>query len=98
MSLPFIAGIGGCLSSPQAGVAPRWGARCRSPISQGSAALHPGLSNHAASRLHQSVTNNPTDSPTIGLILCQGRNRVVAEYALRGMTQPIGISEYELTR
>ncbi|OYV68418.1 MAG: hypothetical protein B7Z74_08355, partial [Deltaproteobacteria bacterium 21-66-5] len=41
---------------------------------------------------------HPTDSPTIGLILCQGRNRVVAEYALRGMTQPIGVSQYELTR
>jgi hypothetical protein len=41
---------------------------------------------------------HPTDSPTIGLILCQDRNHVVAEYALRGMTQPIGASVYELTR
>lgn len=39
-----------------------------------------------------------SDAPSIGLILCQDRNRVVAEYALRGMTKPIGISEYELTR
>ena len=39
-----------------------------------------------------------TDTPSIGLILCQDRNRVVAEYALRGMNKPIGISEYELTR
>jgi len=39
-----------------------------------------------------------TDSSSIGLILCQDRNRIVAEYALRGMTQPIGVSEYELTR
>jgi len=38
------------------------------------------------------------DRPSIGLILCQDRNRIVAEYALRGMTKPIGISEYELTR
>jgi predicted nuclease of restriction endonuclease-like (RecB) superfamily len=38
------------------------------------------------------------DSPSIGLILCQHRNRVVAEYALRGMKKPIGISEYKLTR
>ena len=38
------------------------------------------------------------DQPSIGLILCQERNRVVAEYALRGMSKPIGISEYELTR
>ncbi len=39
-----------------------------------------------------------SDSPSIGLILCQERNRVVAEYALRGMSKPIGVSEYELTR
>jgi len=41
---------------------------------------------------------NETDNPTIGLILCQDRKRVLAEYALRGMNKPIGISEYELTR
>ncbi len=41
---------------------------------------------------------NETDAPSIGLILCQDRNRVVAEYALRGMNKPIGVSEYELTR
>lgn len=39
-----------------------------------------------------------SDNQTIGLVLCQDRKKVVAEYALRGMTQPIGISEYELTR
>ena len=38
------------------------------------------------------------DAPSIGLILCQDRNHVVAEYALRGTSRPIGISEYELTR
>ena len=38
------------------------------------------------------------DAPTIGLILCQDRNHIVAEYALRGVDKPIGISEYELTR
>jgi len=39
-----------------------------------------------------------TDNPTIGLILCQDKKRVLAEYALRGMDKPIGVSEYELTR
>jgi predicted nuclease of restriction endonuclease-like (RecB) superfamily len=39
-----------------------------------------------------------SDAPTIGLILCQDRNQIIAEYALRGMDKPIGISEYELTR
>jgi predicted nuclease of restriction endonuclease-like (RecB) superfamily len=39
-----------------------------------------------------------SDNPTIGLILCQDKKKVVAEYTLRGMTKPIGVSEYELTR
>ncbi|MBC2712908.1 MAG: DUF1016 domain-containing protein [Desulfosarcina sp.] len=39
-----------------------------------------------------------SDNPTIGLILCQDKKRVLAEYALRGMDKPIGISEFELTR
>jgi len=38
------------------------------------------------------------DGPSVGLILCQQRNRVIAEYALRGVKKPIGVSEYELTR
>jgi predicted nuclease of restriction endonuclease-like (RecB) superfamily len=40
----------------------------------------------------------PTDKPTIGLILCQTKNKIMAEYALRGMNKPIGVSEFELTR
>jgi len=39
-----------------------------------------------------------TDKPTIGLILCQQSNRVLAEYALRGVDKPIGVSSFELTR
>ena len=39
-----------------------------------------------------------SDTPSIGLILCQEKNRIVAEYALRGLSAPIGVSEYELTR
>ncbi|MCA0176761.1 MAG: PDDEXK nuclease domain-containing protein [Proteobacteria bacterium] len=38
------------------------------------------------------------DAPTIGLILCQEPDRVLAEYALRGMSAPIGVSAFELTR
>jgi predicted nuclease of restriction endonuclease-like (RecB) superfamily len=39
-----------------------------------------------------------SDQSTIGLILCQQPNQVVAEYALRGVNNPIGVSGYELTR
>ena len=41
---------------------------------------------------------HPEDAPTIGLILCQEHNRVLAEYALRGVDKPIGVSAFELTR
>ena len=39
-----------------------------------------------------------TDQETIGLILCQTKDTIIAEYALRSLQKPIGISEYELTR
>lgn len=38
------------------------------------------------------------DNPTIGLILCQTKDRILAEYALRDIHKPIGVSDYELTR
>lgn len=38
------------------------------------------------------------DEPTIGLILCQEPDRLFAEYTLRGVDTPIGVSSYELTR
>lgn len=37
------------------------------------------------------------DRPSIGLILCRERNRVLAEYALRSLDRPIGVAEYRLT-
>ncbi len=36
------------------------------------------------------------DNPSIGLILCKDKNKVVAEYALKDMTKAIGVSEYKL--
>lgn len=42
----------------------------------------------------------PDERPTIGLVLCKTKNDVVAEYALRSSTSPIGVAEWqtELTR
>ena len=37
------------------------------------------------------------DAPSIGLVLCRGKSKVVVEYALRDMTKPVGVSEYRLT-
>ena len=48
--------------------------------------------------LVDDTLRHPSDQPSIGLILCQDNKRVLAEYALRGMDKPIGVSEYELTR
>lgn len=39
---------------------------------------------------------HPDDGPTIGLLLCKTKNKVVAEYALRGKDQPLGVAEYQL--
>ena len=39
---------------------------------------------------------DPQDSPTIGLLLCSSKNKVVAEYALRDNSRPIGVAEYQL--
>jgi predicted nuclease of restriction endonuclease-like (RecB) superfamily len=36
------------------------------------------------------------DAPTIGLLLCKSKNKVVAEYALRDSSKPIGVAEYQL--
>ena len=36
------------------------------------------------------------DNPTIGLLLCRSKNKVVAEYALGDKNQPMGIAEYKL--
>ena len=39
---------------------------------------------------------HPQDSPTIGLLLCRTKNEIVAEYALRDNSRPLGIAEYQL--
>lgn len=44
------------------------------------------------------ILAHPTDNPTIGLMICKSKNHIVAEYALKGINQPIGVSEYELTK
>jgi len=41
------------------------------------------------------VLAHPDDKPTIGLVLCKSKNNVVAEYALRGYTIPIGVAEWK---
>lgn len=37
------------------------------------------------------------DNPSIGLLLCKSKNDLVAEYLLKDMSKPIGVSEYRVT-
>lgn len=37
---------------------------------------------------------HPDDKPSIGLILCKTRNKIIAEYALRDLAKPVGIAHY----
>jgi predicted nuclease of restriction endonuclease-like (RecB) superfamily len=41
---------------------------------------------------------SPRDNDTIGILLCKGKNQVVAEYALRGYQNAIGISDYQISK
>ena len=38
---------------------------------------------------------HPDDQPTIGLILCKTKSRLVAEYTLQGLQRPIGVASYQ---
>jgi hypothetical protein len=41
------------------------------------------------------LLRHPDDKPSIGLLLCKSKNRVVVEYALRDLTKPIGVAQWE---
>ena len=43
------------------------------------------------------ILKKDSDNPSIGLLLCKSKNDLVAEYSLRDMSKPIGISEYKIT-
>lgn len=44
-----------------------------------------------------SMVKQADDKPTIGLLLCRDKNNIEAEFALRDINKPIGISEFQLT-
>jgi predicted nuclease of restriction endonuclease-like (RecB) superfamily len=50
--------------------------------------LYLGLADDTLKSIH--------DEPSIGLILCKTKNRIVAEYSLRDTSKPIGIAEYKI--
>lgn len=42
------------------------------------------------------LLKHPQDNPTIGMILCKSKNKVIAEYSLRDINKSIGVSSYQL--
>lgn len=45
-----------------------------------------------------SQIKNKNDNPSIGIILCKNKDRIIAKYALRNITKPMRVSEYKLSR
>jgi len=43
------------------------------------------------------LLRHPDDKPTIGLLLCRSKDRIVVEYALRDLKKPIGVAGWETT-
>jgi predicted nuclease of restriction endonuclease-like (RecB) superfamily len=44
------------------------------------------------------LMRHPDDKPSIGLILCKEKNRIVVEYALRSSKHPVGVAEYKIMK
>jgi hypothetical protein len=58
---------------------------------------HAGKLNFYLSAIDAQV-KSAHDEPSIGLLLCRSKNKVIAEYALRGATKPIGVAEFQLVQ
>lgn len=59
---------------------------------------HAGKLNFYLSAVDDIVRNPSIDGPSIGLLLCRSKNRLMVEYALRDIHKPIGVANLELTR
>ena len=57
---------------------------------------HAGKLNFYLSAVDTQIKSS-RDNPTIGILLCKKRDKIEAEYALRDINKPMGISEYKLT-
>lgn len=59
---------------------------------------HAGKLNFYLSSVDDLIRDKEKDGPTLGLLLCRSKNRLVAEYALRDIRKPIGVADLQLTR
>ncbi len=44
------------------------------------------------------ILKTENDNPTIGILICKEKSKTIVEYALKDISKPIGVSEYELTK
>ena len=44
------------------------------------------------------ILKKDIDNSTLGLLICKSKDNVLAQYALESISQPIGVSEYELSK
>jgi predicted nuclease of restriction endonuclease-like (RecB) superfamily len=58
---------------------------------------HAGQLNFYLSAVDSKI-KAPEDKPTIGLLLCKTKKKMIAEYALSGIEKPIGVAEYKLLK
>jgi hypothetical protein len=41
------------------------------------------------------LLRHPEDKPSVGLILCRSKSKLIVEYALKGFKKPIGVADWE---
>ena len=74
--------------------------RCYVVVELKARAFEPG--DPAQLNFYLNVINdqmkNDQDQPSIGILLCRGKNEIVAEYALQGYTAAIGVADYQLSK
>jgi predicted nuclease of restriction endonuclease-like (RecB) superfamily len=58
---------------------------------------HTGQLNFYLSAIDEQLRSN-VDGPTIGLLLCEKKDHIIAGYALKRVESPIGIAEYEICK
>ncbi len=58
---------------------------------------HAGKLNFYVTAVDRQLKNE-SDQPTIGMLICKTKDKIVAEYSLSDIKKPIGVSEYDLTR
>jgi predicted nuclease of restriction endonuclease-like (RecB) superfamily len=75
----------------------RLGLRCFVVVELKAVAFEPGFVGQMNAYLSavDDLLRHPHDKPTIGLLLCRSKERIVVEYALRDLNKPIGVAAWQ---